>query len=247
MQIISVIPFHSEDAAKAERLCDLIFWLSQRERSGHALLVAAPDVHAELKMKVRLSAETAFESVDLLEVKSVPTQSKTAKINKMFLESARHVSQSYRWPWLFLEPDCVPLSSTWRFDLLSAYSNQPKPYMGPHMKAGTGDNEIVFMSRVAIYPPDAFGQLESFCIGPGPFERVSAKATIPRSYKTRIIQQGVFRSSEAEMTPLREDAILFHGDKSGTLVEKVIEVASTKIDLPDKPRRRRRSAANVIA
>lgn len=208
MRLITVLPFCAADAARAERLCDLIYWLS-KSPAGHALLVAASDVHPEMRAKVRLAAEVAFESVDLHE----PLM--TATTNKLFGQAMKHARQNYTWPWLWLEPDAVVLRQSWREELLEAYVGQPRRYMGPHIKSG----EQVFLSRVAIYPTQGANDLQQFVDGAAPFDRAAGELMVKRSTKSRLIQHALY----SDKTVIREDAVVLHSDKTGALVEQLIE------------------------
>jgi hypothetical protein len=222
MPILIVIPFFSDQATRAERLLDCCYWLGGQKQSGHVLLVPAPDVHAEFKIKVRIAAEIGFESVDLYESKAVLGKSTTEKINSLFKQTAAHIAKSYRWPWLYLEPGCVPLVPDWRERLCNAYDMQPKPYFGPHIRITRGQAEAVHLSRVAIYPVRAIIDLEKHCNSTTPFEQASAPDIVLRSTKNRLIQRMDF---DGDQSKIRSDAVLIDNDPTGELVEKVIEQA----------------------
>jgi hypothetical protein len=222
MPILIVIPFTAEQAARAERLCDALYWLGGQKQSGHILLVPAPDVHAELRTKTRIAAEIGFESVDLYEPKAVLGKSATEKVNSLFKQTAAHIAKSYRWPWLYLEPLCVPLTPDWREQLCSAYDAQPKPYFGPHIRITRGKAESVHLSRTAIYPVRAIIDLDKHCNSTTPFEQSSAPDIISRSTKNRLIQRMDF---DGDQSKIREDAVLLDNDPSGELIEKMIEQA----------------------
>jgi hypothetical protein len=195
----------------------LLEWWTKTIRS-----CSAPDVHAEFKTTVRIAAEIGFESVDLYEPKAVLGKSTTEKVNSLFKQTAAQVAKSYRWPWLWLEPGCVPLVPDWREQLSSAYDAQPKPYFGPHIRITRGQTEAVHLSRVAIYPVRAIMDLDKHCNSTTPFEQASAPDVVSRSTKNRLIQRMDF---DGDQSKIRSDAVLLDADLTGELVERIIELS----------------------
>lgn len=240
--MIVAIPFCEADQARAERLCDLVWWMGQNP-VGHCLVVAGHDVHPEFQLKVRLAAEVAFHSVDFLKVTTQGTQ-KFEKVNSVFRQVARHIFTSYKEPWLWLEADCVPVKPSWLMDIFQAYHTQPKRYMGRYLMV----KDKRFMSRVGVYPVDAINDLEGACNTPAPFERVVD--ILPRATHTRLIHMEKWDPKK----PLPDDVIIVNGDRTGQLVEQLIEKTSTQVTvtIPEpiivaKRRGRPRKVANGIS
>jgi hypothetical protein len=188
MSLLIVIPFNASQAESAEKLCDFIYFISGKQQQGHCLLVASSDVHDEMKLKVKLAAEVAFENVNLAVTRANP-----------FSETVKLVSQNYKSPWLWLEPDCVPLKVGWIGALQEAYDNQPKKYMGAYYKNEAGQ---LFMARPAVYP--AYAESDH-----GDISDVTTYST-----KCRLIQIGKYEG----VTKLRPDAVLFCSDKTNALI-----------------------------
>lgn len=210
---------------------DCIYWLGKRAQPSTVVLVASPDVHPEMKLKVKLSAEVAFASADLLELKHVNGATKHERTNSIFSQAAVHVQEYYRVPWLWMEPDCVPAKEPWIDDLSQAYDNQPKRYMGIHVM----DGEWKFLFRTAVYPFNAARELEKFCSGSLPFDRAASKTTLPRSTITSLIQAGRWTPD----TVIPDTTALFRRDETGVLLEWLIEQSSgrptPKRGRPKKP------------
>lgn len=210
MNLLIAIPITADDASKAERLLDLIFWIGGKEQSGSCLIVALHDVHAEQLNRVKFAAELAFSHVD--SIRAGPDEF-------MVKQSAKFIAKAYKLPWLYLKPECVPLVPDWREQLLAAYEAQPKRYMGPHLKTV---GEKMVLSSTAIYPHNA--QLDD--------------DLIPLSTKTRLIQHHVYE----DRSKLRDDAVLLDCDKTGALVEELIEAAQAPANQvikrkPGRPRK----------
>lgn len=214
--MIVVVPFNTADQLMAERLMDACYWIGGCKPQGHCLLVPGPDVHQEYKFKVRLAAEVAFSSVDVFELPSVNGETKIQKINSVFKQAARYVQECYKHPWLWLEVDNVPLRPGWMLKLFSAYHNQPKRYMGRHMQ---GKNQV-FMSRTGIYPADAIHELDGACNNQAPFERVAN--ILPRTASTPLIHMEKWDGNLA----YPEGPVLLNRDRSGKLIEQLIEEAN---------------------
>jgi hypothetical protein len=218
--LLIVIPLTTDDAWRAEALCDWIYQVGGKRAEGHCLLAPSSDVHGELKTKVRLAAEMAFVGVETFDVQPCGGESKADRVNGLFRQVASHISGAYRFPFLWLEPDCVPLRKGWIKALADAYANQPKRYMGSHLalqpKDSSGKHTI--LARTSIYPATAIRDLDGYCQSNVPFERLAAPTTVPRSSKTKLIQQIAF-TEDTSPEKVRDDAVLLHHDKTGALIE----------------------------
>ncbi len=224
-KLLIVLGFSAGDAIQAERLLDYIAILNSKVPRGHCLLAAAPDTHAETQTKIKIAAEVAFESVELLAVPwpAVAHTSKTEAINFLWWSAATHAARCYQWPFLWMEPDCVPLRNTWIGELEAAYYDQPRRYMGSILASPDGKNRS--LSRVAIYPRGAGGELKEFAAGKVPFEMAAASMIVPRAEKTKLLQQLAF-TAETDRKLIRDNAVLLHHDKQAVLLSALIDEAS---------------------
>ena len=216
-QLLIVLGFNAGDAVLAERLMDWCYELNGRQPIDHPiLLVAAPNAHAELQEKVKLAAEVAFEHVELVPIGGQIGE-KVDGGNRLFKAGAFVAFNNYRAPWLWLEPDCVPLRKEWLSELQSAYEEQPRRFFGPHAKFGK-DFERMLMCKTSIYPHDALNDLSGYCDSIVPFNQMAAETIVTRSTKCRLIQQGDIRGAE-DFSKIRPDAVLLHSDKTGQLIQ----------------------------
>ncbi len=188
--MLIVTPFNSENAEMAEHLMDWIYFLSGKAQSGSCLLMAADDVHPENVLKVRLAAEVAFQFVEV----------GIANKDNLFLTAISKVNDNFKEPWLWLEPDCVPLTPDWQNRLSGFYDAQPKKCIGSHLvDKETGKQ---WLGRQSVYPCNGF-----------PPDVFTA------STKCRLIQQGIYTKRD----DVREDAVLFCSDKTGDLIHALRE------------------------
>jgi hypothetical protein len=78
-----------------------------------------------------------------------------------------------------------------------------------------------YLSRVAIYPPDAIKDIDQHLSGEIPFDKaVMLSRKAKNSQLIHIGQQPI------------PGASIFNGDRTGLLVESLIEKASTQISVP---------------
>ena len=216
-EILLVIPFSCDSGVLAEHLIDYIFLLNRRQQKGHALLVVAGDVHAEMREKVRLAATVAFETVEIVSAPAVVSADKNTHINHLFRTAAAHIAKTYRVPWLWLEPDAVPLKAGWLKAIADAHYAQPKRYSGSWLKSAD-----LFMARIAVYPPDAITDLAEY-LKPGVIFNMSAgNAIVPRSTKTRLVQEVAFYDETAKINP---EAVVLHSDKQAVLLTQLRNLA----------------------
>ena len=222
VKLLVVVGCCTDDAPRAERLLDFIYWQNDRKADGHALIVVSPDVHAELQKKLSIAAELAFESFDLIVAKASDLQTNGGKpehVNNLIRNAAITVQRSYAWPWIWLEPDCVPLTPSWKRKLFDEYDAQPRPYMGARLKLQSGD---VIPTRQAIYPRYAGTELDPHLRSEVPFERAAYALLLPKFAKTKLIQQFPIAGKE-DIAKVRTDAVLLHGDKKQILLNHLFD------------------------
>ncbi len=228
MKLLTVVPCCKNDSARAEQLLDMHFSLSNRQPNGHCLLVCAPDVHPEMRAKLKISASLAFETVELFDQIQIITLTKHEQCIEMLRQTARYIAHNYTWPWLWLEPDCLPLSSGWLDKLAETYHNQPRRYLGLRMTAASGG--ITFLSRTAIYPSNAIDDLEDAIAKSIIFDQ----AIVAKSLHCRLFQWLAVNSIE-DAAKVRPDALLLHHDKRGVLLDWVMDKAVNGMTVYHKP------------
>lgn len=215
--LLVVLGMCARDAARAEQLIDWCYALSGNLAIGHALLAVTDDVHAEMVEKCGISAGLAFASHQIVRMPKLDTLDLTVRTNKLFQFAAMTVQRGYRVPWLWLEPDCVPLQRGWQNRILEVYQAQPKRFFGPHLRLKAGEKEKTCLGRVSVYPPDAAADMKLWMDAPIPFHLFAGEKLSDCSTKCRLIQQTILQN-EADFDKLRPDAMLVHSDKTGRLI-----------------------------
>lgn len=216
-KLLIVLGYCVDDAPTAEALLDWIYALNGKQRVGHLLLACPDDVHAEMRTKVSISAEMAFEHVNQIVLPAlVGPHNKIERINALFRDTAAHIQAHCQWPFLWLEPDAAPVKSQWIRDLSIAYDMQPMRYMGTILKPAK-ESEDRLLSRVAIYPRNASSDLANAFGGPIPFNLVAGSKIVQSAAKTNLLQHGSWKTGDGA-DKLTNDAVVFHSDKTGRLI-----------------------------
>lgn len=197
----------------AEMLLDWIFQLRDRKQSDSILIVCYGDTHEEMRFKLNIAAEVAYLNSEMIIAPEIGSTAKSDRISHVFNFAADHIARNYRSPWLWLEPDSVPLKHGWLENLSSAYELQPKRHLGPHFQAA---DKHVFMGKTSIYAPElSRASIPQFTTAVGDL-------VTPSSTNTRLIQQ-IYYKPESDFEKIRPDAILLHSDKSGQLIKTLRE------------------------
>lgn len=230
MNLITVIPCHSKDAVRSEKLLDLMLYLQDKQPDGYGILALSPDVPQEMRDKLRITAELVFTSVEVFNVPELPKvedqkETKTMFVEAMFEAVARRISKAYKEPWIWVEPDTTPVSRNWKRDLACALDQSPKRYLGGHLAV----RDAKFLSYLSINPPDCLRDLQESWSSNIPFRFYA----LDLSAKTPLVQNTSIKSPD-DTSKVREDAVLVHGDKDGLLIPWVIEKCSPKVFGPPK-------------
>ncbi len=236
--ILIVFPYHLDNAAQAEQCLDFIRSQNDNQQiNGHILLVSHPKVPAEMKARIKISAELSFSGIHELELRPLvdPVAPKWKEINNFFTQTADHIAKSFRWPFFIFEPDTVSTSRGWLPRIVTAYGGQPKSYLGPMLKIATqGKPDAFIMARCAVYPVNA---IQHSPIADAPYEVTSAVNVLPKLTTTKLIQHTLILN-EDDLAKVRPDAVIIHGDKQGFLrrqLEVSLKPVETLISIPVEP------------
>lgn len=127
-------------------------------------------------------------------------------------------------PWLFCEPDCIPLRREWLAELREAYARAGKPFMGAHVPGAATYPE--HMSGNAVYPAKAVSLAPSLVSEKKmnvAWDIRSAFQVVPQMAATDLIFQlyrhPPFRSLDELHAEVPASAALFHSDKYGAIAD----------------------------
>lgn len=210
-----VLGFHHGDADMAS---DLLKWIEQLGpyKSHRILLVSNASCTAEDDSKVIASANSAFGKVDFVKQDKRLNLGWPGEANALIGIAMRYVYMYIKTPWLWLEPDAVPLKPQWLDLLQKEYLAAGKPYMGALQK--------MFLAGVAIYPWDAildFTQHISSTVAA--WDQLGGSVIVSKSRITDLIQHDWGSAPDnaptfTDLSRINPKAVLFHRCKDGSLI-----------------------------
>lgn len=217
------------------------------------LLAADAAVPMDEKLRIHALAKNAFVNVDTMIV--------TAPVNKdnyhvpaafMFNAAARQVNEVYKWNWLWLEPDCVPLKPGWLHSLQLEYNGHPKRFMGALIETNQPKVPKIHLAGVAIYPNCAHSDLAKFCDGTkGAFDMQMAEYVVPRGTNTPLLfhRFGQLNDppkfhetmpanpgpNDGTLASIPKEAVLMHRDKTQSLIPLLRQAMAPKPPIVYEP------------
>jgi len=256
--LLLCLAYCQKDVALAK---SLLTWMGELggPYPGYSILLAADNaVGMPLKTELHAQAKDLFGHVETMMVDVPANQQGWPKgANRMFHQASRQVKECFRQPFLWLEPDCVPLKPSWLIELDAEYNRSPKRLMGCFVRAKQAGMPSIYLPGCSIYPNDVHDLLAKSCEKPGAWDIESATLTIPRAANTALIQDffgqiDLAPTFVAEKKPdspknslplsfLRPEAVLFHRCKDGSLIGllrrtrsvEAVESAKDSLELQD--------------
>jgi hypothetical protein len=145
--LVVVLPFCNKDG---ETLLRTLGWMATLHGKVpyDALLCYPSDTLQKLIDTVRKWSGQLFHRVNSLSYRGSSTDTWPAGANTAWQAAANRMAIG-NLPWLFLEPDAIPLAENWLDQLVARYRRAGKPFMGS-IVPGLGH-----MNGVGIYPADA--------------------------------------------------------------------------------------------
>jgi hypothetical protein len=249
--LLVVLPFHKADADLAKSLLEHIASFSERPDPRHSiLLVADSGVDPAFTADLMGIVKKVFHSGG--DIRLTITQTGWPKAaNQMFELASMVVHDAFRLPFLWMEPDCVPLCSDWLDRIAAEYEKSPKKFMGPLVhNTDQAGLPPVHMSGCSVYPTDAHDIMAAHCKGELAFDIASADAVVKtgRARDTKLIAHmwglrdlpPTFVSERTADSPknamtldqIPNGAVLWHRCKDGTLFNVLRKARAAKNPTP---------------
>lgn len=160
--------------------------------------------------------------------------------NHLFQTAARHIQFNQQTPWIWLEADCVVLKPDWIDRLMNEYNEKRKPFLGDFVHV---PNVPDHMSGIAVYPGIVVNYAGNTLITQTvAWDVAGADQILPNMATTKLIQHKwkhppLENQSQVDnlLGQLGDDCVLFHADKSGSLIRLLRERrAADTLPLPAK-------------
>jgi len=230
--LTAVLPFHGGDLAQAKNLLSWINELGGCKR--HGLVLAADEkVDSEVVKEMKASAQDDWRFVRAIKISIPPELQGYPKVsNFMFCKCVEYVFKNLKTPFLWLEPDCVPLKLGWLDKLDEQYIKCPTRFMGAIIEGGDCPGMPEFhLTGCAIYPQDThefFNLRGKPCIAcDEPLDVLYAAQQVAASSNTNLLQQ-FCQGGSAGLNPhysslalVKKKAVMFHPDKYHSLIPKL--------------------------
>lgn len=245
--MILTLPYCQKDSTLLVRLLHWMAELNSDYKPHSCLLVADNAVPQNEKVSLQELAKPLFLHTETIRVNVPATSQKWPDApNIMFAAAARQIAECYRKPWLWMEPDCVPLTRFWMDEISDAYDHCPKRFMGCFVTNTTQpDIPPVHLSGCAVYDGHAWQGLEAAIKGKTAWDINAAAYTVPRAMDSPLFQyfwgkpelSPTFRETKGPTDPentiplgwLRKDAVLFHRCKDSTLIDLLRSKRTNKV------------------
>lgn len=218
--MLIALAYHKGDHSQAERLAK---WMTELKAGvGHDLILA----HAKGAPALDVSG-CGFDSIRRIEINDDVENRWPHSANHVFKKIAKEIQYSKPRPWLWLEPDCVPLASDCFSAIEQEYRDKcnkqtGKPFLGDAVLPDRVPEPR--MSGVAVYPGNMTDWAgEVFYATDVAWDEAAAKQIYPNMARSDLIMhrwkgepftQGL--DEVQKRIPLGTK--LYHADKSGTLI-----------------------------
>lgn len=237
--MLVTIAYCAKDLPEAERLAG---WLRELgPYSGHKLLVAR-----DRSTQARPFKALGFDSSEEIEVIGDVWRKWPESCNNAFGEVARYVEELKKEPWLWLEPDVVPLSKGWLDAIAEEYKGCGKPFLGDYVSVHTPELDVPdHMSGVAVYPW-AMSRLAGRCliahdVAWDVFAKdqilglMARSKLIHHSWKHHAFAD--WEQVEREVLAFKPGCVLFHADKMGSLYPLLRARMGLQVEAVEEPSR----------
>jgi len=217
--VICVLPFHKGDADLCINLLNWIYELGAAKEFKCILITdpkspkANDDWPDERLATIQKLAKKNFKSVQQIWTPYRRrmldgTSNWPMGANWAFYCASLHVAMSVHCPFLWLEPDMVPLKEGWLDELMQAYLACGKPIMGPVLQTNMPEANPTYVNGTSIYAPDSIRYFDRAMIdflngGGNAFDVAAAAMVVPNTAPTRLIQH--FWGSDRTTAPTFKD------------------------------------------
>lgn len=183
--MLCVLPCYVADIG---RLVDLLKWIEHLGpcKSHKALIVADAALGYQACLEAKTIADRVFESTAII-CTAKPVHGWPRGANHLFCRAAIDIHKFRKEPWLWLEPDAIPLRKNWLDEIAIEYELCGKPYMGHIYNCSQNGMPPQLMSAIAVYSKDAAIELPMVPDSPKAFDMENAPKIVELGANTNLI------------------------------------------------------------
>lgn len=219
--------FCSEDLEAATELHQ---WISELDtNSNHELLlVGSSGLSDEQISGVMKVARQSFPVARAIRQVGPDPKSWPAGPNSMFKTAMEWVKKTGKGPFIWIEPDMIPVCPGWLNKLESDYRTVGKPFYGVihntpfrHLNGGA-----IYPVNIGAFNPHIFGASRL------PFDCVRPELTLKHAHNSNLMQrmladpsanQAMHFPDKESLNVIKTETVLFHGCKDLSLVQRLRE------------------------
>lgn len=235
-KFLVILPFHRGDFQLA---LDLLNWIEVLGgcKDFSILLLASHRVLNHEMLRITEVARRCFGEMHLERCQTgIQDESWPKGANMMFRRGCESVFKRFKMPFLWMEPDCVPMRSGWLEQIADEYASAKRPFMG-HVRTQTGAPNLphTYLPGCSVYPANALSLLHGHWSNISVAWDVStASVTVPNAINSGAFfewwgQKGavpIWKKEKAEGDPdavvplsiIPKSAVFVHRCKDGALI-----------------------------
>lgn len=246
MSIQVVLPFCKSDAIRAEALID---WIGEIGGCHEHSLILVADIGVDSTIIERKARSMFLEVSTIRPPFKLKNETHPIGPNWMFETTLKHLAKSKsETPFLWLEPDCVPMRRGWLAEIETEYKKAGMRIMAGVIALNDPRYPKTIPSGVAVYPADAwkiYGKLQTnrtvawdiqFADSVKPICQPSATIASRLNHlnaPTFVERREPHHGKNAMMvSDIPATVSLFHPNKDGTLIKVLRKSTSKKFQLP---------------
>lgn len=239
--MLVVIPFFAGDKAQAVRLTEWITELGGVSKHD-CLLAVHKDTDSRGVIEPLRKAFRRVAEFSITDEMIVEREQHAYAANLMWKRTANHIADMNEpAPWLWVEPDAVPITAGWLDSIAAAYTKCGKPFMHDLVETPRGKSNSgcgVYPAKVRDYT-DRLWELSNVS-----WDVLLYPDFAPHTAYTPLIQDIGFMPGTKELptfpdadslSRLRPEAVLFHRCKDGTLIDRLCGQNSGTVLLASAP------------
>lgn len=207
---------------------NLLRWIGELDGylpRHHCYLVSSSLVPAQSVSDILTQASHLFCSVKAIRQRKPDERGWPQSCNSMFRLGAEHAKGR---PFLWVEPDFIPLRTGWLNDIEDEYAVCGKPFMGV-----TPTKPLLHLTGCAVYPDDiGFYNPHTLLSDSMAWDAVEAQLTLPHVFCSTLFQhewgdheknQAPTFRTQRSLRMLKPDACTLHRNKDHTLIKRLRE------------------------